>query len=285
MWQIIIKFRKWPSQSFFVIGAFGLLIGPGIGGATTVLGAAFTFGGIFGGAKLILVAKVIGDLVVVEVLTPSPLVRFEVPFAIPLLNGFFAGAVLGRLNDLGEPLVSVCLLINVDVRGVLVFGGVDGFVITVDFGVGLLEVVVLVREVRGVVDVVLAEFGRDEDIAVLGTVFGSTFAVTVDVFKTLVFGAVVGRTLAVGLEVVDGAVNGLDIGFEVVVDAVVFLIGGVDVFEDNGFVGVVFVVVVLTLETVVSTFLGVDFLDVKLAPVTAAIAAAPTTVAIAISET
>lgn len=253
------------------------------------MGATFTFGGNFGGAKLILVAKVIGDLVVVDVLTTSPLVIFVVPFVIPLLNGFFGGAVLGRLKGFGEPLVSVCLLINVDVRGVvLVFGVVDDFVITVVFEVmGLLVdvAVVLVKEVRGVVGVVLAEIGRDGGIVVLGTVFGGAFAVVVGVvFKVVVFGAVVGRILAVGL-VVDGAVNGLDIGLDVVVDAVVFLRIVVDVFEDNGFVGEVFVVVVLTLEVVVSTFLGADFLVVKLTPVTAAIAAVPTAAAIATSAT
>jgi len=46
---------------------------------------------------------------------------------------------------------------------------------------------------------------------------------------------------------------------------------------------VVVVVVVLALETVASIFLGADFLEAKLAPVTAAIAAVPTAAATAIS--
>lgn len=286
----------------------GLLIGPGIAGGVSVLGATtFTFGGNFGGAKLILVAKVIGALVVVDVLVTSPFVSFAVPFdsfvvpfvsfvipfvsfvlplVVVLLNGFFAGAEIGRLKGLGEPLVSGCLLTKVDVRGVvLVFGVVDDFVAKGLLGVGVLgdDVgVVLVKEDRGVVSVVFAEVGRDAGIVVLGAGFGAAF-VTVVAFKVVVFGTVVSRTLPAGLEV-DEAVVGLDSGFDVV-DKVVFLRIGADVFGVNGFVEGDFAVGVLALETVVSIFFGADFLEAKQAPVTAAIAAVPTAAATAISAT
>lgn len=279
----------------------GLLIGPGIAGGVSVLGAAtFTFGGNLGGAKLILVAKVIGALVVVDVFVTSPLVSFAVPFVsfvipfvsfvlplvVPLLNGFFVGAEIGRLKGLDKPLVSGCLLTKVDVRGVVfVFDVVDDFVVKGVLGVvGVLgdDVgVVLVKEERGVVNVVFAEVGRDAGIVVLGAGFGAAF-VTVVVFK-VVFGTVVGRTLPTGLEV-DDAVVGLDSGFDVV-DEVVFLRIGADVFGVNGFVEGDFAVGVLALETVVSIFFGADFLEVKQAPVTAAIAAVPTAAATAISAT
>lgn len=274
---------------FFVMGALGLLIGPGIAGGATVLGATFAFGGNFGGAKLILDAKVTGAFVVVDVFDMSPLVNFVVPFVVTLVNGFFIGADVGRLKGLGEPLVSGCLLTK-DVRGVtLVFGvvAVDLVVAVVVFGVvGVLGDdigVVLVKVVRGVVGVVLADIGREAGIVVLGVAGFGEALVTVVAFKDVDFGAVVGRTLVVGLEEV--AVVGLDNGFDVVVDKVVFLRVEANGFEANGFVEAVFAVVVLVLETVVSNFLGADFLEAKLTPVTAAIAAVPTAAATAISAT
>jgi len=270
------------------MGALGLLIGPGIAGGATVLGATFTFGGNFGGAKLILDAKVTGGFVVVDVFDMSPLVNFVVPFVVTLVNGFFIGADVGRLKGLGEPLVSGCLLAK-DVRGVaFVFGvvAVDFVAAVVVFGVvGVLGDdigVVLVKVVRGVVGVVLADIGREAGIVVLGAGFGEAL-VTVVAFKDVDFGAVVGRTLVVGLEEV--AVVGLDNGFDVVVDEVVFLRVEANGFEANGLVGAVFAVVVLVLDKVVSIFLGADFLEAKLAPVTAAIAAVPTAAATAISAT
>jgi len=271
------------------MGALGLLIGPGIAGGATVLGAAFAFGGNFGGAKLILEAKVTGGFDVVDVFNTSPLVNFVVPFVVTLVNGFFIGAELGRLKGLGEPLVSGCLLTS-DVLGVtFVFGVVPvGFVVVVAvFGrVGVLgddNGVVLVKVVRGVVGVVFADVGREAGIVVLRAGFEAGL-VTVVAFNDVVFGAVVGRILVVDL-VVEVAVVGLDNGFDVVVDEVVFLRVEANVFETSGFVETVFVVVVLALETVVSIFLGVDFLEAKLTPVTAAIAAVPTAAATAISAT
>lgn len=267
-----------------MVGTLGLLIGPGIAGGDSVLGVAtFNFGGNLGGAKLILVANVIGALVVV-VLDTSPLVSFVVPFVsfvlplvVALLNGFFAGAEIGRLKALGEPLLSGCLLTKVDVRGViLIFGVVDGFVAKGVLGVvGVLgdDVgVVLVKEDRGVVRVVFAEVGRDAGVVVLDAGFGAAFIIVV-AFKVVVFGTVVGRTLLAGLEV-DETVVDLGSGFDDV-DKVVFLRIGADVF----------VVDVLGLETVVSTFFGADFLEAKQAPVTAAIAAVPIAAATAISAT
>lgn len=289
------------------MGALGLLIGPGIAGGTTDLGAAFTFGGNLGGAKLILVDKETGGLVVVDVLDTSPLVSFEVPlvsfvvplvsfvvplvsFVVPLVvalcNGFFAGAESGRLKGLGEPLVSDCLVSKVDVRGVVLSFGVVGDFVANVFGV--VEVlgddvsVVLVILVLGVVGVVLAEVGRGAGL--LSTevvVFGADFVTVVDFIA--VFRTVVGRTLVAGFEVVDGAVKGLDNGFDVVDE--VFLGMGADVFEAKGLVGVVFVVVVLVLETVVSIFLGADLWEANPTPATAAIAAVPTAAATAISAT
>lgn len=266
------------------MGALGLLIGPGIAGGATVLGAAFTFGGNFGGAKLILDAKVTGGFDVADVFDTSPLVNLVVPFVVILVNGFFIGADIGRLKGLGEPFVKGCLLTK-DVRGVtFVFGVVPvNFVaVVVVFGVvGVLgddNGVVLVKVVRGVVGVVLADVGRDAGIVVLGAGFGAAL-VTVVAFKDVAFGAVVGRTLAVGLEV-EVAVVGRDNGFDVVVDEVVFLR-----VEANGFEASGFVVVVLVLETVASVFLGADFLEAKLTPVTAAIAAVLTAAATAISAT
>lgn len=273
---------------FFVIGALGLLIGPGIaGGATVVLGATFTLGGNLGGAKLILVAKFTGGLVVVDVLVASPLVNLEVPFVVALLNGFFAGtAEIGRLEGLDAPLVNGCLPTKGDwprcVKLVLGVGGVFvtvvGFGAVVVFGDG--TGVVLVELVRVAVGVVLAEVGRDAGL--LGANLGDDF-VTVVAFNVVVFGAIVGRTLVLGLEVA-GAVVCLGSGFDVVVDVVVFLRRGADVLEATGFVEVVFAGAVLALETVVSNFLGADFLEAKLAP-TAAIPAAPTTAATATSVT
>lgn len=290
------------------MGALGLLIGPGIAGGITVLGATFVFGGNFGGAKLILVAKETGGFAVVDVLDTSPLVNFvvpfvsfvvpfvtfEVPFTGELLNGFFAGAEIGRLKDLGEPLVKDCLLTN-DVRCVvLVFGVVADFVAVVVFK-GLGDVgdvlgnvgdvlgnvgIVLVKDVtRGVVGVVFAEVGRDEGDVVLGAGLDAVFTTFVAFKVVVVLDATVGRTLVVGL-VVDGAVVGLDKGFDVV-DKDVFLTVTVVVFGTNGFV----VVVVLALETVVSTFFGADFLDAKATPATAAIAAVLAAAATAISPT
>lgn len=154
---------------FFVMGALGLLIGPGIAGGATVLGAVFTFGGNLGGAKLILVAKLTGGLVVVDVLDTSPLVNFDVPLVVAI-GDFFAGADRGRLKDFAEPLVIGDLLAKVDVREVvLVLGvGVDGFGDVIVFEeVGVLfddTGVVFVKETRGVVGVVLAEVGRDAGI-------------------------------------------------------------------------------------------------------------------------
>lgn len=290
---------------FLGVGALGLLIGPGIAGGITFLGATFVFGGNFGGAKLILVAKETGGFAVVNVLDTSPLVNFvvpfvsfvvpfvsfEVPFIGELLNGFFAGAEIGRLKDLGKPLVKDCLLTN-DIRCVvLVFGVVADVVAVVVFEVfgDVCDVlgnvgVVLVKDVtRGVVGVVFAEVGRDVGDVVFGAGLDAVF-VTFVIFKVVVvLGATVGRTLVVGLEV-DGAVVGLDKGFDVV-DKDVFLTVEVVVFETNGFVGVVFEVVVLALETVVSTFFGADFLDAKATPAAAAIAAVPATAATAISPT
>jgi len=270
------------------MGALGLLIGPGIAGGATVLGATFAFGGNFGGAKLILDAKVTGAFVVVDVFDMSPLVNFVVPFVVTLVNGFFIGADVGRLKGLGEPLVRGCLLTK-DVRGVIfVFGdvAVDFVAAIVVFGVvGVLgdDIGVLVKVVRGVVGVVLADIGREAGIVVLGAAGFREALVTVVAFEDVVFETVVGRTLVVGLEEV--AVVGLDNGFDVVVDKVVFLRVEAIGFEANGFVEAVFAVVVLVLETVVSIFLGADFLEVKLTPVTAAIAAVPTAAATAISAT
>lgn len=288
---------------FFGVGALGLLIGPGISGGITVLGATFVLGGNFGGAKLILVAKETGGFVAVDALDTSPLVNFivpfvsfvvpfvsfEVPFTGELLNGFFAGAEIGRLKDLGEPLIKDCLLTN-DVRVVLVFGVVADFVAVVvfevlgDVGDVLGNVgVVLVKDVtRGVVGVVFAEVGRDAGDVVFGAGLDAVFVTFVTFKVVVVLDATVGRMLVVGLEV-DGAVVGLDKDFDVV-DKDVFLIVEV-VFETNGFVGVVFVVVVLALETVVSTFFGADFLDAKTTPAAAVIAAVPATAATAISPT
>lgn len=272
------------------MGALGLLIGPGIAGGATVLGAAFAFGGNFGGAKLILDAKVTGGFDVVDVFDTSPLVNFVVPFVVTLVNGFFIGAELGRLKGLGEPLVSGCLLTS-DVLGVtFVFGVVPvGFEVVVVFGVvGVLgddNGVVLVKVVRGVVGVVFADVGRDAGIVVLRAGFDAGL-VTVVAFNDVIFGAVVGRTLVVGLEVeVAVAVVGLDNGFDVAVDEVDFLMVEAKGFEESGFVEAVFVVVVLAVETAVSIFLGVGFLEAKLTPVTAAIAAVPTAAATAISAT
>lgn len=271
--------------------ALGLLIGPGIAGRVSVLGTAFALGGNLGGAKLILVAKETGGLVVVDVLD-TPLVSFVVPFVVTLLNGFFIGAEVGRLNGLGEPLVKGCLVTKVDVRGVVLVLGVEAdLVATGVFGVvGVLGDdigVVLVIEVRGVVGVVLADIGRVAGVVVLSAGFGAAFVtdVTFKVEVVVVFGTVVGRTLVIGL--VDGAVVGLDNGFDVVVDEVVFLRIGADVFETNGFVGVdgVLVAVVLALDRVESNFLVADFLEAKPAPATAAIAAVPTAAATAISVT
>lgn len=93
----------------------------------------------------------------------------------------------------------------------------------------------------------------------------------------VVFGAVVARTLVLGLGV-NEAVDGLDNGFDaavVVVGTVVFFSVD-DVFETNGFCEV-FVVVVLVLEIVDSTFLAAGFLEAKVTAVTAATAAAPAT--------
>jgi len=273
------------------MGALGLLIGPGIAGGATVLGAAFTFGGNFGGAKLILDAKVTGGFDVVDVFDTSPLVNFVVPFVVTLVNGFFIGADIGRLKGLGEPFVSGCLLTK-DVRGVtFVFGVVLVNFVAVVVVLGVVGVlgddngVVLVKVVRGVVGVVLAVVGRDAGIVVLGVGGFGAALVTLVTFKAVAFGAVVGRTLVVGLEV-EVAVVGLDNGFDVVADEVVFLRVEANVFEASGFVEadfVVVVVVVLALETVASIFLGADFLEAKLAPVTAAIAAVPTAAATAIS--
>lgn len=271
------------------MGALGLLIGPGIAAGGTVLGATFTFGGNLGGAKLILVAKVIGGLVV-DVLETSPLVNFVVPFVVALLlSGFFAGAEIGRIAGFGEPLVSGCLLREVDVRGVVfVFGVVANFVadgVLGDVGVlGDAVGVVLVKETRVVVGVILADVGREAGIEVLAAGLVVAFVGVVVAFTVVVFGAVVGRTLAVGF-VVDGAVVGLTNGFDVVDDAVVFLRIGADDFEANGLERAVFVVVVLVLETVVSIFLDADFLEARPTPVTAATAAAPTAAATAISAT
>lgn len=284
---------------FFVVGALGLLIGPGIAGGATVLGATFAFGGNFGGAKLILVAKETGGLVV-DVLDTSPLVSLAVPFVsllfsfvvplfsfvvsfvVALLNGFFAGADVGRLKGLGGLLFKDCLLTN-DVRGVVLVFVVGDFVAIAvfevvgvlgdDIGVGF------VNDTLGVVDVVLAEVIRGEMTVVLGAAFVTDVAFGLEV----VFGTVAGRTLEVGLEV-DGAVVGLDMGFDAV-DNEAFLILEVG-FDANGFVvGLVFVEVFLALETVGSTFFGADFLEAKATPVTAAIAAAPAAAATAISET
>jgi hypothetical protein len=270
---------------------FGLLIGPGIAGRVSVLGTAFALGGNLGGAKLILVAKETGGLVVVDVLDTTPLVSFVVPFVVTLLKGFFNGAEIGRFKGLGEPLVNGCLVTNVDVRGVVLVLGVEAdFVATGVFGVvgvfGDDIGVVLVKEVRGVVDVVLVDIGRDAGIVVLEAGFGAGL-VTVVVFKVEVvevFDTVVVRTLVVGLKV-DGAVDGLNNGFDVVVDEVVFLRIGADVFEANDFVEVVLVLVVavLALDTVGSNCL--DFLEAKLDPATAAIAAVPTAAATAILAT
>lgn len=262
------------------MGALGLLIGPGIAGGVTVLGVAFTLGGNFGGAKLILVAKVIGGLVAVDVLDMSPLVSFVGLFVVPL-SDFFAGAEIGRLKGFDKPLVNGDLLTKVDVRGVVlvfgvvladfedvkVFGVVDVLVKDVD--------VVLAKEVRGVVGVVLADVGREAGIEALGDGFRVAVDFVAVDFKVVVFGTVAVRALVIGLDVdEEEAVVGLDNGFVVVVDIVVFLRGGVDVFEANGFVEV-FVVVVLALGVGVSPFLGADFLVAKLTPATAAIAAAP----------
>lgn len=272
---------------------FGLLIGPGIVGRVSVLGTAFALGGNLGGAKLILVARETGGLVVVDVLDATPLVNFVVPFVVTLFNGFFDGAEIGRLKGLGEPLVNGCLVTKVDVRGVVLVLGVEvDFVATGVFGVvGVLGDdigVVLVKEVRGVVDVVLEDIGRDAGIVVLGADFEADFVTDVAfkvvvVVVVVVFGTVVVRTLVVGLRV-DGAVDGLDNGFDVVVD-VVFLRTGADVFVANGFVEVVLVLVVavLDLDIVGSNFL--DFLEAKLDPATAAIAAVPTAAVTAISAT
>lgn len=271
------------------MGALGLLIGPGIAGGASVLGETFTFGGNFGGAKLILDAKVTGGFVVVDVFDTSPLVNFVVPFVVTLVNGFFIGADIGRLKGLGEPLVSGCLLTKV-VRGAeFVFGVVlADFVAVVVLGVvGVLgdEIgVVLDKLTRGVVGVVLADIGRDAGIVVFGAGFGADLVTVVVAFKVVGFGAIVCLTLVVDLEL-EVAVVGLDNGFDVVVDKVVFLRTGANVFEANGFVEVVLVVVVLVLEIVVSIFLGADFLEAKLTPVTAAIAAVPTAAATAISAT
>lgn len=273
------------------MGALGLLIGPGIAGGATVLGATFTFGGNFGGAKLILDDKVTGGFDVVDVFDTSPLVNLVVPFVVTLVNGFFIGADIGRLKGLGEPFVSGCLLTK-DVRGVtFVFGVVPvNFVaVVVVFGVvGVLgddNGVVLVKVVRGVVGVVLADVGRDAGVVVLGAGGFGAALVTVVTFKAVAFGAVVGRTLVAGLEV-EVAVVGLDNGFDVVVDEVVFFRVEANGFEARGFVEADFVVVVvLALETVASIFLGADFLLAKLTPVTAAIAAVPTAAATAISAT
>lgn len=273
--------------------ALGLLIGPGIAGRVSVLGTAFAFGGNLGGARLILVARETGGLAVVDVLDTTPLVSFVVPFVVTLLNGFFNGAEIGRFKGLGEPLVNGCLVTKVDVRGVVLVLGVEAdFVATGAFGVvGVLgdDTGVLVKEVRGVVGVVLADIGRDAGIVALGAGFGAAFitdvAFNVEVV-VVVFGTVVGRTLEVGLEV-DGAVVGLNKGFVVVADEVVFLRMGADAFGANGFVEVVLVlvVVVLALVTVGSNFFAADFLETKLAPATAAIAAVPTAAATAISAT
>lgn len=278
---------------FFVVGALlGLLIGPGIAGCVTaVLDVVFTFGGNLGGAKLIRVAKVIGGLVVEDDLDTSPFVNFVVPFVVALLKDFFAGsgAETGRFNGLGEPLVSDCLLTKVDVRGVeLVFGVVADLGAIAGFGVGVfgddIGVVLVKVVVFGVVGVVLAEIGRDAVNEVLGAGFGETFE-TVNTFIELVFfGAVLGRTLVGALEV-DGAVVGLDNGFDAVVDDEVFLRTGANGLDAGGFVAVVFVVVVLALDTDASSFLGADFLEAELTPATAATAAVPTAAATAISET
>lgn len=273
----------------------GLLIGPGIaGGVTAVLVVVFAFGGNLGGAKLILVANVTGGLVVEDVLDTSPLVNLAVPFVVTLLTllkGFLAGAETGRLEGFGEPLVKDCLLTKVEVRGVeFVFGvvadlgaiGVFGVVGVLgdEIGVVLVKVVVF-----GVVGVVLAEVGRVAVSEVLGASFGEAFVtVVVVLFNVVVFETVLGRTLVGALEV-DGAVLGLDNGFDVVVDESVFLRTGANGFEAGAFVEVVFVVVVLVLDTDVSNFLGEDFLEAKVTPVTAATAAVPTAAAIAISET
>lgn len=271
---------------FFVIGALGLLIGPGIAGGASVLGATFTFAGNLGGAKLILVAKLTGGLVEVDVLVTSPLVNLEVPFVVALLNGFFAGAEIGRLKGLDEPLVNGCLLTKGEARCVKLVLGVEGVFVTV-VGFGAVVVfgdgigAVLVKLVRVVVGVTLAEVGRDA-VVLLGANLGGDF-VTVVAFNVVVFGAVVGRMLVVGLDVAE-AVVGLDRGFEVVVDVVVFLSKGADVLDATGFVEVVLAEAVLALETVVSNFLGADFLEAKLAP-TAAIPAAPTAAASATSVT
>jgi len=286
---------------FFVMRAFGLLIGPGITGGTSVLAATFTFGGNLGGAKLILVARVTCVLVVLDVLCTPPLVSFEVPcvsFVVPfvnfvvllvvtLLSGFFAGAEVGRLlTSFGELLVvSGCLLVNVDVRGIFGFNVVVDFVANTVLGVvGILgddTSVVLVIEVRGVVIKILAEVDGVPWIVVLGAGFGETFVIVV-AFKVVVFKTVGDRTLVIGLEA-DGAVVGLDNSFDVV-DKFVFLIGA-DVLEVNGFVEEFFIKVVLALEIVVSNFLGADFFEAKLAPATAATATVPTTVVAAISAT
>lgn len=288
---------------FLGVRALGLLIGPGIAGGITVLGATFVFGGNFGGAKLILVAKETGGFVVVDVLDTSPLVNFvvpfvsfvvpfvsfEVPFTGELLNGFFAGAEIGRLKDLGEQLVKDCLLTN-DIRCVvLVFGVVADFVAVVVFEVfgdvgdilGNVGVVLVEDVIRGVVGVVFAEVGRDVGDVVFGAGLDAVFVTFVTFKVVVVLGATVDRTLVVGL--VDGAVVGLDKGFDVEYKDVFFTVEVV--FETNGFVGVVFEVIVLVLETVVSTFFGADFLDAKATPAAAAIAAVPATAATAISPT
>lgn len=288
---------------FFVVGALGLLIGPGIGGGATVLGATFAFGGNFGGAKLILVAKETGGLVVVNVLDTSPLVSLAVPlvsllfsfvvplvslvesFVVALLNGFFAGAEVGRVKGLGEVLFKDCLMTG-DVRGVVLVFVVGDFVATAVFDVvGVLGDVgvVFVNDTLGVVDVVLAEVVRDEMAVILDAGFGAAFVTDVVFGLEVVFGTVAGRTLEVGLEE-DGAVVGLDKDFDAV-DKGAFLILEVG-FDANGFVvRVVFVEVVLALETVVSNFFGADFFEAKATPVTAAIAAVPAAAATAISET
>lgn len=295
---------------FFGVGALGLLIGPGIAGGVTVLGSTLAFGGNFGGAKLILVAKETGGLVVVDVLDISPLVSlalplvslavpldslvvpfvslllsFEVSFAVALFNGFLAGTEVGRLKGLGEPLVEDCLLTN-DVRGVVLVFVVEGdFVAVAVFEVGVLgddTGVVFVNDALGAGDVVLAEVGRDETTVVLTAGFGAAFVVDIALGLEIVFGTVVDRTLEVGLE--DGAVVGLDKGFDAVDNVVVFLILDIG-FDANGFVVEDFVEVVLALETFVSTFFGADFFEAIATPVAAAIAAVPAAATTAIPET
>lgn len=282
-----------------MMGALGLLIGPGIAGGISVLGAAtFIFGGNLGGAKLILVARVTCVLVV-DVLGTPPLVSFEVPFVsfivpfvnfivllvVVLLNGFFVGAVVGRLlTSFGESLLNGCLLSTVGARGIFGFV-VDDFVANKVFGaVGVLGddiSVVLIIGLRGVVIMVLTEADKVVRF-VLDAGFDIAF-VPVVAFKVVVFGTVVDRTLVISLEV-DGAVVGLDNGFDVV-DKVVFLRVGAEVLEANSFVGEVFVVVILALDIVVTNFLEVDFLEAKLAAAPPAMATAPTTAAAAISAT